>query len=338
MGEEPRSRRPPRCHLEHVDDRHRVALRKRAERDVRGDRGDREEVRADAAKLCDEVCEIVREVVDPSCSDVGQRCRRMGVNDCYPRRRAALRAACGDRPVADDGCTHTEPADHGPTCRESGGASRSAGLLESALSILDRKSNPAVARPTGWLCDPEQLARHADNLGSHRCAAWRVSDQRDARSRQVADRDVGDLGRPRYAAGPDRRRRSASQAPNAICDGFDLDLSAPKRDEAGASSHVLVHKRDRVRRPQTAYHGERDASSIAVSRLKYPKRRCGSRARRSRVARYGKNRASRLRGSPGVTSTLSLTPACTVPCPHGAERWEPQREQGLCRHPMTRGN
>ena len=68
--------------------------------------------------------------------------------------------------------------------------------------------------------------------------------------RQVADRDVGDLGRPRYAAGPDRRRRSASQAPNAIRDGFDLDLSAPKRDEAGASSHVLVHKRDRVRRPQ----------------------------------------------------------------------------------------
>ena len=114
-----------------------------------------------------------------------------------------------------------------PTWDESGGASRPAGLLESAMSILNRKSNRPVARPTGGLCDQEQLAGHVDNLGSHRCAAWRVQDRRGARSRQVADRDVGDLGRAKCSAGPDRRRRSASQAPNAICDGFDLDLSAP---------------------------------------------------------------------------------------------------------------
>ena len=40
--------------------------------------------------------------------------------------------------------------------------------------------------------------------------------------------------------------------------------------DAGASSHVLVNKRDRVRRPQTAYQGERKGSSIAVSRLEGP--------------------------------------------------------------------
>ena len=130
------------------------------------------------------------------------------------------------------------------------------------------------------------------------------------------------------AAGPDRRRRSASQAPNAICDGFDLDLSAPKRDEAGASSHVLVHKRDRVRRPQTAYHGERDASSIAVSRLKYPKRRCGSRARRSRVARFGK-----MPGEPLTRlARRCLDPvahACMpVPCPAAPSAGNLNESQG----------
>ena len=66
---------------------------------------------ADAAKLCDEACEVVGELVDPSCSDVGQRCRRMGVDDRYARHSAAIRAARGDRPVVDDGCTHTESAD-----------------------------------------------------------------------------------------------------------------------------------------------------------------------------------------------------------------------------------
>ena len=66
---------------------------------------------ADAAKLRDEPCEVVGELVDPSCSDVGQRCRRIGMDDRYARHSAAIRAARGDRPVVNDGCTHTESAD-----------------------------------------------------------------------------------------------------------------------------------------------------------------------------------------------------------------------------------
>src|ERR1700684_2551313 len=51
-----------------------------------------------------------------------------------------------------------------PTCRDSGGASRSAGLMKSALSILDRKSNRPVAAPTGWPAPQSKPVAHASRL------------------------------------------------------------------------------------------------------------------------------------------------------------------------------
>ena len=52
-----------------------------------------------------------RRALDPSGSDVSQRCWRIGVDDRYARHGATIRAARGNRPVVDDGCTDSETAD-----------------------------------------------------------------------------------------------------------------------------------------------------------------------------------------------------------------------------------
>jgi hypothetical protein len=61
------------------------------ERDVWGDRTHRDQLRIDAAKRCDEPCEILRELIDPSCSDMRQRRRRVRVDDRDARHGATIR-------------------------------------------------------------------------------------------------------------------------------------------------------------------------------------------------------------------------------------------------------
>src|SRR6185312_1810136 len=133
-----------RCHLEHVDDRHRGAFRERAERDTRGDRTYRNQLTTDAAKLCDDPGEILGELIDPSRSDVRQRRRRMRMDDRDTRHSAAIRQACGDLLVVDNRSTHTEPANQPDVSRlrlpfAPGGISAT-----SALHTPNRKSNLVV--------------------------------------------------------------------------------------------------------------------------------------------------------------------------------------------------
>ena len=98
--------------------------------------------------------------------------------------------------------------------------------------------------------------------------------------------------------------------------------------DAGASSHVLVNKRDRVRRPQTAYQGERKGSSIAVSRLEGPEATIRVSGGSLTLCAVRESRASRSRGAPGVASTLSLTPCMPVPRPTAPSAWNLNESQG----------